>query len=475
MDLRAQLEEKRRRIAELRALSLAGLPSRSAEVAPAAAPMHALPVTCYDKAVETPPIAQLVLVSSEPAEPSRDVAAVAVPVLPRHDGDVNAAADDVAPLAFSLTQSQQQASYDASNDNDESPIVESAALRGEARLFNARHCASRAVMGMEFSPLRADLLLVVYSALDADAATDWQLASDPEGSALLWSLSSSEPEKALECEWALTCCAWSMNGLVAIAGAVNGAICMWDVRSPSSRPVHVVQGAHLFPVVGVLCAATLTSLSSDGKLCQWDAAALNDTTEAWRPSASVELTWEKREVGACCLALIGEDILVGCEAGFVYRVASDDGVVSAARRHDGPVTSVCFWPHPSSTRLVLSSSFDWTCAVHAGARTSSATAGNMVAHAGFSPVHPGVFASVDADGKLTLWAHAKGEWAAAASVAASPFALRRLAWTRDGARVCTGSTRGVVRVFALLAEELSMRGSTTQRERERIETSWAAL
>jgi len=443
--------------------------------------MHlAPPVACYDKAVETPPLIQPVLVFNEPAEPSHDVTAVApAPSVPLR---VNLEDDDVAPLAFSLTQSQQQANYDVSNDNDEAPVIESASLRGEARFFNPQHCASRAVMGMEFSPLRADLLLVAYSALDADAATDWQLASDPEGSALLWSLLSSssssaesaQPEKVFECEWALTCCAWSMNGLVAIAGAVNGAICMWDVRSPSSRPVHVVQGAHVFPVVGLVCAATLTSLSSDGKLCQWDAAALNDNTEAWRPSASVELTWEKREVGACCLALVGEDILVGCEAGVVYRVTLSDGVVSATRRHDGPVTSVCFWPHPSSTRLMLSSSFDWTCAVHAGARSSSASASNMVAHAGFSPVHPGVFASVDADGKLTLWAHAKGEWAAATSVAASPFALRRLAWTRDGARVCTGSTRGVVRVFAVLAEELSMRGSTTQRERERIETAWSA-
>jgi len=236
--------------------------------------------------------------------------------------------------------------------------------------------------------------------------------------------------------------------------------------------------------VALNMATNITSVSIDGKLCQWKLAT--SSTAEWTPTLSLDLKWDKHDVNITCLAVFGEEILVGSESGFVFQVSKTDGVFAVVgTKHDGPVTSLSFNPR---TKLLVSSSLDWTCRVTSllslnssnpvSAKTGATTAphkeslvslGNYVAESRFSPTHPGVFASVDADGKLVAWMHEKGFWSAFSTCSASPYAIRKLCWSREGDLLVTGTTRGVVRVWDLKSSDLMLRGSSAERERERVQ------
>ena len=112
--------------------------------------------------------------------------------------------------------------------------------------------------------------------------------------------------------------------------------------------------------------------------------------------------------------------------------------------------------------LFLSSSFDWTVNLwHAKKDKPIKTfesSQEYVFDVQWSPTHPAVFASVDADGYIDVWdinrdtvmpiVHKKVN-------EKKPLPLNVLKWSRDGRRIATGDSEGFISVM-LIDNEFSV-------------------
>merc|ERR1711924_50171 len=77
---------------------------------------------------------------------------------------------------------------------------------------------------------------------------------------------------------------------------------------------------------------------------------------------------------------------------------------------------------------------------------------DYVYDAKWSPVHPAIFASVDGTGTLDLWQLNEDSEMPRHKIAVLDHAMNRLCWSRDGRRILTGNTRGMVYVYDVTHE-----------------------
>jgi hypothetical protein len=279
------------------------------------------------------------------------------------------------------------------------------------------------------------------------------------------------------------------GGRVVVAGTAGGSLLAWDTRRPGA-PASVAVSApspscHAFPIVRLAFVAPLaddggmadgddgsgggtasqplilTSVSSDGRVCEWDlrgAAAANGGRFAAgllrAPLRSYTLSKQQDRQAAAglrpsCVALppsaaaasplwfVGEedgglcwgDVGTGSGAGAAAVVLSAWGG-GVHPPHAAMVTGVD--AHPSTTandddggahaasspfEMLLTSSFDgsvrlWSSrggrlapllTLGADSGAAAGAAGNHVADVAWCPAHPAVFATVDTGASVRLW------------------------------------------------------------------------
>lgn len=282
-------------------------------------------------------------------------------------------------------------------------------------------------------------------------------------------------------------------------------------------------GAHGFPVVSVTAGslgggfhgdagadggAMLCSVSSDGRVCEWDTRRLAAPLRSFvlrkhgggggshaapaaglRPCAvacapGVPHSWfVGEEDGGLSWGDVGSLSPPDASAPGAAGIATLAGYASPSGggAHASAVCGVSAHPHPDC-ELLLTSSFDgsvrlWAAKGHRMAPLltldSAGSAGNYVADVGWSPSHPCVFASVDTGAGLRLWHLGRDDRApalvrqvaavpqpqGAAAASAPGYGLARLRWSPDGRSLAVGDLAGMAHVIQLSGEFVGRGGA----------------
>ncbi|ROL47804.1 Zinc finger protein ZFAT [Anabarilius grahami] len=211
-----------------------------------------------------------------------------------------------------------------------------------------------------------------------------------------------------------------------IGGTYSGQIALWDNRSHRRTPVQ------------------RTPLSATAH------------------TESMELIYNKsKPVAVTCMAFPASDVnnyVVGSEEGTVYtasRHGSKAGIGEMFDGHQGPVTGISC--HNSVgpvdfSHLFTTSSFDWTVKLwstkHNKHLYSFEDNADYVYDVMWSPVHPALFATVDGNGRLDLWNLNNYTEVPSASVTVEGgCALNQVRWASGGREVAVGDSEGRVWIY----------------------------
>nr|ANG60410.1 dynein cytoplasmic 1 intermediate chain 1D [Rattus norvegicus] len=147
----------------------------------------------------------------------------------------------------------------------------------------------------------------------------------------------------------------------------DGVALVWNMKFKKTTPEYVFHCQHpvyCVNVVGTQNAHNLITVSTDGKMCSWSLDMLST------PQESMELVYNKsKPVAVTGMAFPTGDVnnfVVGSEEGTVYtacRHGSKAGIGEVFEGHQGPVTGInchmAVGPIDFS-HLFVTSSFDWT-------------------------------------------------------------------------------------------------------------------
>uniref|UniRef100_A0AAZ3RKM7 Uncharacterized protein n=1 Tax=Oncorhynchus tshawytscha TaxID=74940 RepID=A0AAZ3RKM7_ONCTS len=182
---------------------------------------------------------------------------------------------------------------------------------------------------------------------------------EPDGIALVWNMKFKKTTP----EYTFHC----QSSVMSV-----GFIVLWDNRSHRRTPVQrtpLSAAAHTHPVycvnvVGTQNANNLITVSTDGKMCSWSLDMLS------QPQESMELVYNKsKPVAVTGMAFPAGDVnnyVVGSEEGMVYsasRHGSKAGIAEMFEGHQGPVTGISCHNAVGTvdfSHLFITSSFDWT-------------------------------------------------------------------------------------------------------------------
>lgn len=227
-------------------------------------------------------------------------------------------------------------------------------------------------------------------------------------------------------------------------------------RSPLSATAHT-HPVYCTQIVGTQNAHNLISISTDGKLCSWSLDMLS------APQETMELNPQKqtRAVAVTCMSFHVDDynnFLVGSEEGVVYsacRHGSKTGILSSFDSHQGPVTSLDYHPNgPQAgfSHLFLTSSIDWTVQLWSNKLQrpiySFENNCDYLYDVRWSPIHPGLFATVDGVGRVDVWnLNNDTELPTASTIVEGQPSLNRLLWTPSGNQVVVGDDIGQIHIY----------------------------
>uniref|UniRef100_A0A8C9IGJ7 Dynein cytoplasmic 1 intermediate chain 1 n=1 Tax=Piliocolobus tephrosceles TaxID=591936 RepID=A0A8C9IGJ7_9PRIM len=175
----------------------------------------------------------------------------------------------------------------------------------------------------------------------------------------------------------VTCMDWSLQYPELMVASYNnnedaphepdGVALVWNMKFKKTTPEYVFHCQHpvyCVNVVGTQNAHNLITVSTDGKMCSWSLDMLST------PQESMELVYNKsKSVAVTGMAFPTGDVnnfVVGSEEGTVYtacRHGSKAGIGEVFEGHQGPVTGInchmAVGPIDFS-HLFVTSSFDWT-------------------------------------------------------------------------------------------------------------------
>uniref|UniRef100_A0A8C2JE84 Dynein, cytoplasmic 1, intermediate chain 1 n=1 Tax=Cyprinus carpio TaxID=7962 RepID=A0A8C2JE84_CYPCA len=205
----------------------------------------------------------------------------------------------------------------------------------------------------------------------------------------------------------------------------------------------------------------------DGVVMVWNMKFKKMTPEyifhsAFQYTESMELIYNKsKPVAVTCMAFPASDVnnyVVGSEEGTVYtasRHGSKAGIGEMFDGHQGPVTGIschnAVGPVDFS-HLFTTSSFDWTVKLwstkHNKPLYSFEDNADYVYDVMWSPVHPALFATVDGNGRLDLWNLNNYTEVPSASVTVEGgCALNRVRWSSGGREVAVGDSEGRLWIY----------------------------
>ena len=343
-----------------------------------------------------------------------------------------------------------------------------------------RWCTGRSVTKLSWSPNNPELLLGCYSAAagTGTADVDWSSKSDPDGLLLVWNvMNQAAPEYTFTAQSpVLTGMFHPFSPHLLLGSTYSGQICLWDIRARRS-PIQKTQlsaAGHTHPVyamqiVGTQNAHSIVTISTNGKLCQWDTTQLVTPTETLTlkmegPSRTADQAAVDTAVAVTALAFgHGEtnSFYVGAETGTLYDVemhGSQPGVQQSYDAHFALVSSMQFHPQTdvrgSASDILLTSSFDWTLKLwnlkrgrdKANQPLHTFTASSdYIFDAKWSPIHPSLLVSGDASGNVDLWDLCKDmEVPIHRFTDGGQSGVTSLAWAASGERLATGFADGKI-------------------------------
>ena len=142
----------------------------------------------------------------------------------------------------------------------------------------------------------------------------------------------------------------------------------------------------------------------------------------------------------------------------------DKFVQRTIQGHNAPITSVHVHPgmsqsekHGEMNELLLSSSMDWTVKLWSPNTKfeplyTFESSQEYVYDAQWSPTHPGVFATCDAEGYVDVWNINRDKERSIERKQfqeKNPRPLNCLRWSKDGRRLAVGDSKGYVTILAV--------------------------
>ncbi|XP_046963521.1 cytoplasmic dynein 1 intermediate chain isoform X18 [Vanessa cardui] len=340
--------------------------------------------------------------------------------------------------------------------------------RSDARLALVRTFADerwsrgRCVTCVDWSAAHPELMLASYHNSD-DAP------HDPDGVCLVWNtkFKKTTPEDIFHCQSPVMSATFArFHPNLILGGTYSGQIVLWDNRVQKRTPIQrtpLSSLAHTHPVyclsvVGSQNAHNLISVSTDGRMCSWSLDMLS------QPQETLELQHrQSKAVAVTCMDFPHADVnnfVLGSEDGNIYtgcRHGQRAGVSDSVEAHAGAVTAVSCHAAPAAldlAHLYLSASVDWSVKLWSTkenkALYSFEDSGDYVADVRWSPIHPALFAAVDAAGRLDLWNLNRDTEVPIASVTSEGgVAFNRVSWSPSGQHVTAGDDSGKIWVYEL--------------------------
>ncbi|XP_075232183.1 cytoplasmic dynein 1 intermediate chain short wing isoform X4 [Lycorma delicatula] len=334
--------------------------------------------------------------------------------------------------------------------------------------FDERWSRNRFVTSLDWSPQYPELLVASYH-------NNPESPHDPDGVCLVWNtkFKKTTPEYIFHCQSAVMSATFArFHPNLILGGTYSGQIVLWDNRVQKRTPIQrtpLSAAAHTHPVyclsvVGTQNAHNLISVSTDGRLCSWSLEMLS------QPQETLELQHrQSKAIAVTCHAFPLNDVnnfVLGSEEGAVYsacRHGSKAGVTETYEGHQGPLTGINTHKVQGGidfSHLFLTSSFDWTIKLWNQKQNkplySFEDNGDYVGDVAWSPIHPALFAGVDASGRLDLWnLNADTEVPTASTVVDGCPALNRVSWTPSGTHVTTGDDNGRIWLYDV-GEQLAL-------------------
>ncbi|CAD6186731.1 unnamed protein product [Caenorhabditis auriculariae] len=335
-----------------------------------------------------------------------------------------------------------------------------------SRVFSdEKWTANRAISGITFSEQHPELMAVSYD-LDPESVID------PPGVVIIWNtkFKKESPEYVVSCQSRITSVTFArFHAHLVLAGCYSGQICVWDNRIANKKtPINISPlslMAHTHPVyslavIGTNNAHNLVSISTDGRMCSWNVDNLT------QPVDGKELmNMAGKQIPCMTMSFPVADMnnfVVGSEDGKISAISRHGAAQASAKEfaafegHSAPVTSVAFHRATGAvdfSHLFLSASVDWTVKLWSTKdpqlRFSFESHCDFVYDAAWSPVHPAVFTSIDAEGNLFLWNLNEDTEGPVARMQPGKegSSLRKVCWSDDGRQVCVGDNEGNVYVY----------------------------
>lgn len=172
------------------------------------------------------------------------------------------------------------------NEDDEDENLKKKEVLDNLFKFSCDLTTDRTVSCADWNPVNKDLLAVTYGELDLNASKN--------GMIMFWTLKNpSYPERVIKTKSRLTSCKFSeMNPNLLATGSYDGIVSIYDIRKKGNNPIlcnEQTEGKHSDAVwelswigkgnKGNEKGESLVSISSDGRILEWDMKKELESTE----------------------------------------------------------------------------------------------------------------------------------------------------------------------------------------------------
>uniref|UniRef100_A0A0N4ZSX6 WD_REPEATS_REGION domain-containing protein n=1 Tax=Parastrongyloides trichosuri TaxID=131310 RepID=A0A0N4ZSX6_PARTI len=329
------------------------------------------------------------------------------------------------------------------------------------RTFTHERLKNTFVASIDCSEHHNELIVTAYDRTKIDP-------SEPGSIVNIWNMrfKNDEPEYSLYSPTKLTCAAFGkFNANIIIGGCYSGQICMWDTRDNRRTPIHkspVSLGSHTHPicrlkVIGSQNANNIVTISAEGRLCSWSLENLS------QPAEILSLNVESKPIASNSLSFFHNDsnnFVVGGEDGQIYSGNWNNKnlhPVNDKYNHFGPISAIDTHKAIESARtsaLCLTGSLDWSVKLW-NVRDNKLlyhfdNHSNYVTDVAWSPVHPAIFVSTDADGKIYLWnINEDVETPTSTITLDNDVSVKKVLWSKSGQHLLVGDTCGNLHVYGV--------------------------